>query len=253
MMLNQVPGSLCPKLTTPFELVHNSKPKSKTWFELLSIGYFNHDTYNTKSRSKFQSHTLDGIAVVRDDSSNSIIFYNPITSGYYFPPAFRLYESRLQITNFPNSLRFDGGIICGLLWNKTNPIHEPSPLGTRVYIQHDNVLARGTIKNIPITVSPILKCDASTSPEQSDNGSISTELIDSPPCVILLESGTTVKKIIWRPHPGWSGWCFTFQVNKQYRRPRGNSPLPPQWFQSHDGSQRGIPQSGILTTPLSLY
>ena len=157
MMLNQVPGRLCLKLATPFELVHNSKPDFKTWFELFSVGYFNHDTDNSGSRSKFQAHTLDGIAVGRDDRSNSIIFYNPITSSYYHPPCFRLDESRLPITNFPNSLRFDGGLTCGLLINKTYPIHEPLPSDTRVSIQHDDAPARGTIKNISIPVSPILK------------------------------------------------------------------------------------------------
>ena len=90
MILNQVPGNLVLKLTTPFELVHNSKPDSKTWFELFYIGYFNHDTDNTEIRSKFQSHTLDGIAVGGDDRSNSIIFYNPIPSSYYRLPDFRL-------------------------------------------------------------------------------------------------------------------------------------------------------------------
>ena len=83
MMRNQVPGRLGIKLTTSFELVHNSKPDSKTWFELFSIGYFNHDTDNSEIRSKLQAHTLDGIAVGRDDRSNSIIFYNTITSSYY--------------------------------------------------------------------------------------------------------------------------------------------------------------------------
>jgi hypothetical protein len=39
-MLNQVPGRLGRKLTTPFELVYNRKPDSRTWFELFSIGYF---------------------------------------------------------------------------------------------------------------------------------------------------------------------------------------------------------------------
>ena len=63
MMLNQVPGRLGLKLTTPFELDHNSKPDTKTWFELFSIGYFNHDTDNSESSSKLQAHTLDGIAV----------------------------------------------------------------------------------------------------------------------------------------------------------------------------------------------
>ena len=92
MMINQVPGWLGLNLTTPFELVHNSKPDSNTWFELFYIGYFNHDTDNEDTRSKLQSHTLDGIEVVRDDMSNSIILYNPITSSYYRPPYLRLDE-----------------------------------------------------------------------------------------------------------------------------------------------------------------
>ena len=88
MMLNQVPGRLGMRLTTPFEFVYKSKPDSKIWFELFFIGYFNHDTDNAKSISKLQAHTLDGIAVGRDDRSNSIIFYNPITSSYYRSPDF---------------------------------------------------------------------------------------------------------------------------------------------------------------------
>ena len=74
IMLNQVPGQLGLTLMTPFELVHKSKPDSKTWFGLFSIGYFNHDTDNAESHSKLQSHTLDGIAVGRYDRSNDIIF-----------------------------------------------------------------------------------------------------------------------------------------------------------------------------------
>ena len=175
MMLNQVPGRLGLKITTPFELVHNSKPESNTWFELFSIGCFNHDTYNAKIRSTLQSHTLDVITVGRYDRSNPVIFYNSITSSYYRPPYFRPGESRLPITNFPNSLQFYGGPTCSLLINKTDPIHEPFPPGTCVSIQRDNTFARGTINNIPITVSPILKFLASPSTEQSDKGSISSE------------------------------------------------------------------------------
>ena len=141
------------KPITPFELVHNSKPESKIWFELFSIGYFNHDTDNAKSRSKLQANTLDGIAVGRDYWSNSIIFYNPITSSYYHSPSFRLNKSRLPITNFSNSLRFDGDLTCSLLRNKTDPIHDPYPPGNRMSIQHDNAPSRVTIKDIPIPVS----------------------------------------------------------------------------------------------------
>ena len=38
IMNNQCPGRLGLKLTTPFELVHNKKPKSETWFQLFSVG-----------------------------------------------------------------------------------------------------------------------------------------------------------------------------------------------------------------------
>ena len=122
-------------------------------------------TDNSKSCSKLQSHILDGIAVCRDDWSNYVIFYNPITSSYYHPQDFRLNESRLPITNFPNFLRFDGGLTCGLLRNNTGPIHEPFPPGTRVSIQRSNTPAHVTIKNIPIPVSPILITEAYPSTE----------------------------------------------------------------------------------------
>ena len=85
-MLNQVPGQLGLKLTTPFEPVHNSKLKSNTWFELFSVGYFKHKTDNAEIPSKLHARTLDGIVVGRYDRSNSIILYNPITSSYYHPP-----------------------------------------------------------------------------------------------------------------------------------------------------------------------
>ena len=171
-MLNQLPGRLGLKLTTPFELVHNSKPESKTWFELFSMGYFNHDTDNAESFSKLQAHTLDGIAVGWYDRSNSISLYNPITSSYYLPPAFKLDESRLPITNFPNSLRFDGGPTCGLLKNNTDPIHEPFPPGTQVSIQHKDIPTCGTIKHIPISLSLILKTAASPVAEDLEQESI---------------------------------------------------------------------------------
>ena len=174
MILNQDTGRLGLRITTPFELVHNAKSKSKKWFELFSIGYFNHDTDNTENRSKLQAYTLNGIEVGRDDKSNSIIFYTPITSSYYHPPTFLLDESRLPITNFPNSLRFDGGLTCGLLRNKIDSIHDPFLPGTCISIQLNDAQARGTINNIPLPVSTIIKPDASPFPNHLDNSSISS-------------------------------------------------------------------------------
>ena len=73
-------------------------------------------------------------------TSKITFFYNPITSSYYRPPDFCLDEPRPTITNFPNSFQFDGGITCGLLQNKTEPIHELFMKGTRVLIQHEDSL-----------------------------------------------------------------------------------------------------------------
>ena len=99
-MLNKLPGRLGLKLTTPFELVHNSKTDAKTWFEVLSKGYFNYDKDNAESHSKQQSHTLDGISVGRDNRSNSIIFYNPTTSSYYRPTGLQLDKQDLPSPTF---------------------------------------------------------------------------------------------------------------------------------------------------------
>ena len=140
MMINQVPGRLGLKLTTPFELVHNSKPDSNTWFELFPIGYCNCHIDKSERRSKIKAHALYGIAVGRYDNFNSIIFYNPITSSYYHAPDFHLDELRLPITNLQNYFCFDCGLTCDLLQKKMDPIHEPLPPGTRVSIQHQDSL-----------------------------------------------------------------------------------------------------------------
>jgi hypothetical protein len=51
-MMNQVPGRLGRKLTSPFELVHGVKPNANTWFELFSVGYFPHHMDSNICNSK---------------------------------------------------------------------------------------------------------------------------------------------------------------------------------------------------------
>ena len=73
-MLNQIPGRLGRKLSTPFELVYGIKPDSRTWCQLFSVGYFNKEFNNTGARSEIEDHFLDGIAVGRDDKTNTTTF-----------------------------------------------------------------------------------------------------------------------------------------------------------------------------------
>ena len=175
IVLNQVRVWLGLKLKTLFELVYNTKPDPNTWFEIFSIGYFNHSIDNKESLYKLQSNTLDGIAVGHNDKSNSIIFYNTPTLSYYIPPAFRLDKYRLMIIKSPKSLRFYGGLTCRQSRNTTDPIHELFPLGTHVSIQHNGYLVQDTINNIPLPVSTILQLSASPTSNDSDNISISSK------------------------------------------------------------------------------
>ena len=73
-MLNQVPGRLGSKLTLPFDVVHGVKPDSRAWFKLFSVGYFNHPKKADSARSNIEDQSLDGIAVGRDDKTNTILF-----------------------------------------------------------------------------------------------------------------------------------------------------------------------------------
>jgi len=130
-MINQIPGWLGRKITTPFEAVHNKTPDSKTWFELFSVGYFDHTTNGAEKRSKTEDQTLYGIAVGRDDKSNTIVFYNPLTKSYYRPPAFRLDEGHLPVTNFPspfNTMVASRLVSTGIDWtqaqNRSQQAHE---------------------------------------------------------------------------------------------------------------------------------
>ena len=71
IMINQIPGRLGRRLTTPFELVYGVKPDSSTWFELFSIGYFDHKIDAAASKSNTEVQTLAGIAVGRDEKLQS--------------------------------------------------------------------------------------------------------------------------------------------------------------------------------------
>ena len=179
-MLNQVPGRLGRKLTSPFEVVHGVKPDARTWFELFSVGYFSHPKDGGESRSNSQDQSLDGIAVGRDDKTNTVLFYNPQTRSYYRPPAFKLDEGRLPVTNFPQHVRYDGGLTCGFMRNRTDPVPEPFPPGTRVTITRGDSRLRGTIQRVPLPESFVVSSAATPGAGAApDDGASYTIHLDS--------------------------------------------------------------------------
>eukprot|EP00956_Cyclotella_meneghiniana_P014787 scaffold22287_cov36-Cyclotella_meneghiniana.AAC.2 len=186
-MINQIPGRLGRRLTTPFELVYGEKPDSSTWFELFSIGYFDHKVENSASKSNTEVQTLAGIAVGRDEKANTIRFYNPLTRAYYSPPVFKLEEGRLPASLFPTKITFDGGLVCGLQSNNTDPSTEPFPPGTRVNVLINGETERGTIQQVPMPLPPILEPNAQIQPQGGEESNVNTNY------TVLLDNNTTVQ------------------------------------------------------------
>ena len=60
----------------------------------------------------------------------------------------------------------------GLYRNRTDPSPEPFPPGTRVHIKLNGTIARGTIRNMPMVLTPLVQTAAvpthDTAPSQSD-------------------------------------------------------------------------------------
>ena len=131
-----------------------------------------------------EDHSLDGIAVGRDDKTNTIVSYSPVTRSYYRPPAFRLDEHRLPITNFPKHIRYDGGLTCGLMRNNNDPVPEPFPPGTRVTLSINDAPVRGTIQNIPMIGPTLVTSAANPSPTA----------LPPPHYVVSLDDGTTAER-----------------------------------------------------------
>lgn len=157
--------------------------------QTFSIGYFDHKSENSATKSNTEVQTLAGIAVGRDDKSNTIRFYNPLTRSYYSPPVFKLDEGRLPVTHFPTRITFDGGIVCGLQSNNTDPDPEPFPPGTRVNVLDRGTVQRGTIQNVPLPPPTILESSAAVTPE-ANNNELPTKYI------VLLDNNTTLELTI---------------------------------------------------------
>eukprot|EP00804_Cyclotella_cryptica_P022088 CCRYP_011573-RA/>CCRYP_011573-RA protein AED:0.27 eAED:0.27 QI:0/-1/0/1/-1/1/1/0/654 len=189
-MMNYIPGRMGAACVCPSNFVHGTKPDSSTWFELFSVGFFKMESSSNGKQSKTQSMSLAGIAVGRDDISNTILFYNPLTRSYYRPQAFTLDETRLPLTQWPGLIVPDGSLSCGLPRNNTDPTPEPFPPGTRVTLLRNNDFIRGTIANVPSPPpSTILRTAA-----HSNSPSSTSSLPDTSPLyTVLLDNGKTTE------------------------------------------------------------
>jgi hypothetical protein len=66
-------------VTTPFELVHHSKPDLHVLFKLFSLAAVRHERIGDEKLQKFDSQSLPMIAIGRCPNSNGLLFYNPVS------------------------------------------------------------------------------------------------------------------------------------------------------------------------------
>jgi len=68
--------------TTPFELVHETKPDLRVLFKMFSLAAVRRERVGDERVNKFDSQTVPMIAVGQCPNSNGLLFYNPVNSTF---------------------------------------------------------------------------------------------------------------------------------------------------------------------------
>jgi hypothetical protein len=66
-------------VTTPFELVHHTKPDLRVLFRLFGLAAVRRERIGDDKLSKFESQSTSMIAIGRCQNSNGLLFYNPVS------------------------------------------------------------------------------------------------------------------------------------------------------------------------------
>ena len=125
-MMNMITGKHRGKLAFQFMLVHDMQADSHLRFPLLfSIYYFHHKKDGSIIRSKNQGHMMDGIAVGRCPTSNSMLVYNPLNKQFYEPGNYKLDPFHIPGALYL-SIKYNGGLFLSFHWGDAPTIDETS-------------------------------------------------------------------------------------------------------------------------------
>jgi len=72
-------------ITTPFDLVHHSKPDLHVLFPLFGLVAVRRERIGDDKLSKFDAQSLPMIAIGRCLNSNGLLFYNPVSGTTVSP------------------------------------------------------------------------------------------------------------------------------------------------------------------------
>ena len=84
---------------------------------------------------------MANIIVGKSTSSNSVVFYDPVTRFTYTPDLYKLDSNYLPTTVYPANIMYNGGLFYGLYRNFTDTAADPFPSWNTNYLyslRHDN-------------------------------------------------------------------------------------------------------------------
>jgi len=139
-------------VTTPFELVHATKPDLRNLFKPFALAAVRRERVGNEKLGKFDSQSLPMITLGRCPTSNGLLFYNPVNCTFV---------SSIDYTFQPNvtsGSRFGFKYIPGMFvyrLDETNVIHCPTfPLDSDVLVHTHSPPHRGTIVGVPTYQKP---------------------------------------------------------------------------------------------------
>jgi hypothetical protein len=68
--------------TTPFELVHATKPDLQNLFKLFALVAVQRERVNSENIGKFDGQSLPMITIGKCPNSNGLLFYNPVNQTF---------------------------------------------------------------------------------------------------------------------------------------------------------------------------
>jgi hypothetical protein len=138
--------------TTPFELVHKSKPDLRVLFKQFSLAAVRCERVGDERLNKFDSQTVPMIAVGRCPNSNGLLFYNPANSTFVSSIDYVLQSNVTSGARF--GYRYQPGSFIFRLDESTTVFQPQFPLDSQVLVHTHSPPHTAKVVGVPTYERP---------------------------------------------------------------------------------------------------
>ena len=147
---NYMPVNVKGMITTPFELVHHSKPDLHSLIPLFSVSYIDHPMTNTTKNETMSTQSLRTILIGKSTKTTALEFYHPPSKQIITSAVYRLDPTLAAGPIF--DLNYDGGLFFNTYFNNADHHRPPQfTIDQSVYFQpnKDSSFIRAKVLSIP--------------------------------------------------------------------------------------------------------